>query len=107
MHSFVGDYSHVLDIAFSPNGKRIASVALHDKACDDAPFVRSLTLIERAADDDRNFVKKGVNWALRAIGRRNRTLRVRAMALSKKLAASKKSMTSTSAASRSVAKLAS
>jgi 3-methyladenine DNA glycosylase AlkD len=45
-----------------------ASLALHDKKRDDAPFLARMRLIEAAATDDRNFVKKGVNWALRAIG---------------------------------------
>jgi 3-methyladenine DNA glycosylase AlkD len=41
----------------------LASLALHDKKSPDEPFVRCLPLIERAADDDRNFVKEGVSWA--------------------------------------------
>jgi 3-methyladenine DNA glycosylase AlkD len=57
----------------------LASVALHDKKAPDAPFMKSLKLIERAADDDRNFVKKGVSWALRGIGHRNPKLRAAAM----------------------------
>jgi 3-methyladenine DNA glycosylase AlkD len=52
----------------------LASVALHDKVTGDAPFMRSLVLIEAAASDERNFVKKGVSWALRGVGRRSRTL---------------------------------
>jgi 3-methyladenine DNA glycosylase AlkD len=39
---------------------------LHDKTAGDAPFVESLLFVERAATDERNFVKKGVNWALRS-----------------------------------------
>ena len=66
----------------------LASVALHDKKAPDEPFVRALTLIERASTDERNFVKKGVNWALRGIGRRNPRLKTLALALSRKLAAS-------------------
>ena len=66
----------------------LASVALHDKKAPDAPFVKSLALIERAATDERNFVKKGVSWALRLIGRRNATLHAEALALSRRLAAS-------------------
>jgi 3-methyladenine DNA glycosylase AlkD len=66
----------------------LASVALHDKQLSDAPFVESLVLIERAATDDRNFVKKGVSWALRLIGRRNQALNLEAIALSLRLAAS-------------------
>lgn len=46
----------------------IACLALHTKGGDTKPFLRALELIERGADDERNFVKKGVSWALRAIG---------------------------------------
>jgi len=66
----------------------LASVALHDKKERDARFIESLVLIERAAVDDRNFVKKGVSWALRLIGRRNQALNADAIALSRRLAAS-------------------
>src|SRR5689334_15147233 len=48
----------------------LASVALHDKKASDAPFVKSLSLIETYATDERNFVKKAVSWALRGIGKR-------------------------------------
>jgi len=67
----------------------LACLALHDKATkDDAPYLESLKLIERAAADDRNFVKKGVSWALRLVGRRSRGLHAASMALSKTLAES-------------------
>ncbi|HKQ48241.1 MAG TPA: DNA alkylation repair protein [Phycisphaerae bacterium] len=66
----------------------LACVALHDKTTGDAPFVRSLSLIERAATDERNFVKKAVSWALRSIGQRSSKLHTLAMATSKRLAAS-------------------
>jgi 3-methyladenine DNA glycosylase AlkD len=66
----------------------LASVALHDKKAPDAPFLRSLRLIERGADDERNFVKKGVSWALRGIGRRNAALKAAAMKVAQRLAAS-------------------
>jgi 3-methyladenine DNA glycosylase AlkD len=66
----------------------LASVALHDKKAPDAPFVRSLRLIEAAADDERNFVKKGVSWALRSVGRRNQALNGSAVELSRRLAES-------------------
>ena len=66
----------------------LASLALHDKKSDDAAFLKCLPLIEQAATDDRNFVKKGVSWALRGIGHRNQALRHSAMALSERLAAS-------------------
>lgn len=65
----------------------LASVALKDKAASDAEFLRCLPLIEKAADDERNFVKKGVNWALRGIGRRSPSLNAASIALAKKLAA--------------------
>src|SRR6187551_380848 len=67
----------------------LASVALKDEAASDAEFRRGLKLIEKAATDERNFVKKAVNWALRGIGSRNLALNEAAVALSKKLAASK------------------
>lgn len=66
----------------------LASVALHDKSGDDANFRRGLELVEAAATDERNFVKKGVNWALRAIGKRNAKIRAEAIAVAKRLAAS-------------------
>jgi 3-methyladenine DNA glycosylase AlkD len=65
----------------------IASIAGHNKKEVDAPFEKSLDMIERAAGDERNFVKKGVSWALRGIGHRNKALNAKAVALSKRLAA--------------------
>lgn len=55
---------------------------------DDARFLHGLGLIEQGATDGRNFVKKGVNWALRSVGRRSRKLHTAATALAKRLAAS-------------------
>ena len=66
----------------------LACLAAHDKAADDEAFLQRMPLIETAAIDERNFVKKGVSWALRMIGRRNRTLYPAALALAKRLAAS-------------------
>ncbi|HEV7669926.1 MAG TPA: DNA alkylation repair protein [Thermoanaerobaculia bacterium] len=66
----------------------LASLAGHDKKTGDERFVEGLALVERAASDERNFVKKGVSWALRMIGRRNAALHKRAVAVSKRLAAS-------------------
>jgi len=66
----------------------LASLALKDKEAGDAEFLAALQLVAEAADDERNFVMKGVNWALRGIGRRNAKLRKAAVALSKRLAAS-------------------
>ena len=66
----------------------LAGVALHDKTAPDAPFLKSMRLIERASTDDRNFVKKGVSWALRSVGHRNAALHKAAVRTAKKLAAS-------------------
>ena len=66
----------------------LACLALHEKRTGDQPFMDSLALIERAASDDRNFVKKGVSWALRLIGRRNRALNAAAVTLARRLAVS-------------------
>jgi 3-methyladenine DNA glycosylase AlkD len=66
----------------------LASLALHDRKADDAAFLRCLPMIEAAATDDRNFVRKGVNWALRAIGERNSALNALAVKLAERLAAS-------------------
>jgi 3-methyladenine DNA glycosylase AlkD len=66
----------------------LASLATHDKRAADEPFVEGLRLIERAATDDRNFVKKGVSWALRRIGRRNSALNEAAVKLARRLLAS-------------------
>lgn len=55
---------------------------------DDARFLRGLEWIEQGATDERNFVKKGVNWALRSVGRRSRKLHTAATALAKRLAES-------------------
>jgi 3-methyladenine DNA glycosylase AlkD len=66
----------------------LASLAVHDKASPDAKFARLLPLVERGANDERNFVKKGVSWALRTIGRRSPALRKSAIAVARRLAAS-------------------
>jgi 3-methyladenine DNA glycosylase AlkD len=66
----------------------MASIAGHDKEAGDAVFLEGLSLIERAAKDERNFVKKAVSWALRRIGRRNQALNRAAVALSARLSAS-------------------
>jgi 3-methyladenine DNA glycosylase AlkD len=49
----------------------MAALAVHDKGAPDSQFIRFLKIIRERADDDRNFVKKSVNWALRQIGKRN------------------------------------
>ena len=49
----------------------VAYLSYKDKAVPDARFARFLRVIEREARDERNFVKKAANWALRNIGKRN------------------------------------
>jgi 3-methyladenine DNA glycosylase AlkD len=56
----------------------MSSLALHDRSLDNATFEAFLPLIEAQAWDDRNLVKKAVNWALRQIGKRNLALNARA-----------------------------
>jgi 3-methyladenine DNA glycosylase AlkD len=60
----------------------------HDKATPNAPFLEGLRLIERASSDDRLYVKKAVNMALRAVGKRNAALRTAATDVATRLAAS-------------------
>jgi len=52
----------------------MAALAVHDKEADNQKFMRFLPVIKREANDERNFVKKAVNWALRQIGKRNSAL---------------------------------
>jgi len=52
----------------------MATLAVHDKEADNQKFIRFLPIIKREATDERNFVKKAVNWALRQIGKRNSAL---------------------------------
>jgi 3-methyladenine DNA glycosylase AlkD len=61
-------------------------LTVHDKHADDAPFIRGLIFIEHAAIDERHFVKKSVNMALRAIGKRNPALNAAAVAVARRLA---------------------
>ena len=57
----------------------VACLAAHDKAAPDPAFMKCLPLIEAGAADDRNFVKKGVSWALRHIGHRSPALHAAAL----------------------------
>ncbi len=58
----------------------MARLAVSDKDAKDQPFERFLRLIKKEASDERNFVKKAVNWALRQIGKRNLHLNRKAVA---------------------------
>ena len=64
----------------------IWSLTVHDKSAPDSRFLSCLTLIERGAHDSRNLVKKAVNMALRAIGKRNPVLNAAAIEVAEKLA---------------------
>ena len=57
----------------------MAALAVHDKEAGDEDLAAFLPIIEREADDERNFVKKAVDWALRQIGKRSRALNLAAI----------------------------
>lgn len=76
----------------------LACLGVHDKTASNEQFLSCLPLIEEAATDERNFVKKGVSWALRVIGRRNAELNAACVVVAKRLA------NSTDATSRSLGK---
>jgi len=52
----------------------MACLTVSDKAAPDRTFLSLLPIIKRGASDERNYVRKAVNWALRQIGKRNRRL---------------------------------
>ena len=58
----------------------LAGLAVHDKKANDQMFIDLLPLLITHAVDDRNYVKKAVNWALRSIGKRNLSLNKKALA---------------------------
>jgi 3-methyladenine DNA glycosylase AlkD len=66
----------------------IWSLSVHDKAASDATFLACLPLVEAGARDERNFVRKAVDMALRAVGKRNGKLNAAALELAGRLAAS-------------------
>lgn len=80
---YTRDEEYVRRAAFS----LIATVAVHHKTASDAQMESYYTLIKQAATDERNFVKKAVNWALRQIGKRSRALNASALALAREIAA--------------------
>jgi 3-methyladenine DNA glycosylase AlkD len=63
----------------------MAGLAVHDKSAGNRAFAKLLPLIQRGAFDERNFVKKAVNWALRNIGKRNRALNAAAIACAERI----------------------
>ena len=63
----------------------MACLAVHDKRANDDTFLKFLALMKKGAVDDRNFVKKAVNWALRQIGKRNPELNKAAIETAKEI----------------------
>jgi 3-methyladenine DNA glycosylase AlkD len=63
----------------------MAALSVHDKNARDQEFLELFPLIKKYSPDERNFVKKAVNWALRQIGKRNRNLNKKALLLATEL----------------------
>lgn len=63
----------------------IAVIAVHDKKSENSYFEEFFPLIKDACDDNRNFVKKSVNWAIRSIGKKNKYLNQKAIILSNEI----------------------
>ncbi len=63
----------------------MAALAFHDKKAPNAKFLKFLKAITREATDERNFVRKAVNWALRQIGKRNLELNRAAVRTAKQI----------------------
>ncbi|MEI7640014.1 MAG: DNA alkylation repair protein [bacterium] len=63
----------------------IAVLAWHDEKAENEVFVKMLPLIKKYATDERNFVRKAVNWALRHIGKRNMALNKEALKTAKEM----------------------
>jgi 3-methyladenine DNA glycosylase AlkD len=76
-------HEYVRRAAFST----LACAAVHLKSAEDQRFLDGLILVEKYAFDDRNFVRKAVNWALRNIGKRNARLLPAAVACAKRIRA--------------------
>ena len=63
----------------------MAVLAVKDKNASDAKFKKFFPLIKKESTDERNFVKKSVNWALRQIGKRNAKLNESAIKTAKEI----------------------
>lgn len=63
----------------------MASLAFHDKSSSDEKFLKFFPLIKKYSIDERNFVRKAINWALRQIGKRNINLNKQAIELAKEI----------------------
>jgi 3-methyladenine DNA glycosylase AlkD len=64
----------------------MATLAVHDKKAADIKFLYFFPLIKDGSTDERNFVRKAVNWALRQIGKRNQVLGTEAIRTAKEIA---------------------
>jgi 3-methyladenine DNA glycosylase AlkD len=65
----------------------MATLAVHDKKAEDEMFEEFLQHVREAATDERNFVRKAVNWALRQIGKRNMNLNRKALSAAREVSA--------------------
>ncbi len=63
----------------------MSCLAWHDKNAPDEKFLKFFPAIKLAVTDERNYVKKAVNWALRQIGKRNKNLRTQAIKLAQQI----------------------
>lgn len=63
----------------------MAALSVHDKKTKDDVFLKFFPLIKKEAADNRNFVKKAINWALRQIGKRNQRLNKKAIETAKEI----------------------
>lgn len=63
----------------------IATLAVHDKKKDNETFEKLLVLTKNEASDERNYVKKAVNWALRQVGKRNKYLNKKAISMANEI----------------------
>jgi len=63
----------------------MACLVWHDKKSQDAEFIKFFPIIKKYSDDERNFVKKAVNWALRQTGKKNSNLKKHAIKIAKEI----------------------
>jgi 3-methyladenine DNA glycosylase AlkD len=87
-------FAHAKAVGWSSHGEEfvkragfvlMAALSVHDKKAPDSSFRKFLPIIEREASDERNFVKKAVNWALRQIGKRSPELNRAAIAAARRI----------------------
>jgi 3-methyladenine DNA glycosylase AlkD len=87
-------FAHELAVAWSSRREELvkragftmmATLAVHDKAADNEVFRSYLKRVEQEATDERHNVKKGINWALRQIGKRNPILNREAVRIAKRI----------------------